>query len=106
MLNNFFSPLTIEERTTTGGSFGTTAWSDVVGDFTGFIQPIGGGETFRDGKGGEQATSRLYTTVDTPAVYGYRVTQNSQPYMMLYAIQPAGISGINRHKEIIMGLIE
>ncbi len=106
MLNAFFSSLTIEEKTTTGGSTGTVAWSDVVGDFTGFIQPIGGGETFRDGKAGEQATHRLYTTVDTPVIYLNRVTQNSQPYLMLYAIQPAGVSGINRHKEIIMGLIE
>lgn len=107
MLTDYQSPITIEERTTTGGSFGTVTWSELTDDFyKGFIQPIGGGEAFRDGKAGEQATHRLYTGIVTPSKYGYRVTQNGQSYIMLYAIQPNGISGVNDHQEIILGVFE
>ncbi len=104
MLDNFFSALTIEEKGTVGGSFGTTSWSLIAGTHTGFIQPIGGGETFRDGAAGEQSTHRAYVPIDTPGEYGNRITQNSQAYIILYAIQPTGISSVGHHKEFILGV--
>lgn len=103
MINNYYKSLTITENVHV--DFQPDAWT-VVGYYKGFIQPMSGGETFRDGKGGESATHRMYTVMGTPVKYRYRVTQGGQDYIMLYAIQPAGISGTGHHKEIIMGIFE
>lgn len=72
----------------------------------GSFQPISGGEVFRDGKGGESASHRLYTPVSNTLIYGDKVTQGTQSYKVLYAIQPVGISGRNHHKEFICGVFE
>ena len=72
----------------------------------GSFQPISGYHEFRDGKKGEKATHRFYTDVKNTLVYGDKVTLLSQTYVVLYAIQPAGISGRNHHKEFICGLFE
>jgi len=106
-LEDYYSEVQIQERVNAGSFSGTIAWQDVTGSpFQGFIQPISGGERFRDGKNGEQATHRLYTDVDTPAKYGYKVIQNGQEYIMIYAIQPSGISAVDHHKEIILQVFE
>jgi len=105
-LEDYYSDVQIQERIG-AGSFQTPLWQDLVGSpYQGFIQPISGHEKFRDGKNGEQATHRLYTSVDTPAIYGYKVIQNSQEYIMIYAIQPSGISGVEHHKEIVLQVFE
>ena len=104
MIEDLYHSLTIEEKT--GGDFDPVSWVAVSGTYTGFIQPIGSSEVFEKGKAGEKATHRLYTAVDTPCEYGYRVTYNSQEYIMIQVIQPSGISGRDHHKEIILGLFE
>jgi hypothetical protein len=76
----------------------------LVGYFRGFVQPIGGNEQFMKGKGGENVTARYYTGLSTPVKYGYRITDSGQSYIMLYSIQPTGISGTGHHKEVICGL--
>lgn len=103
MLIDYYKTFTLFERV--DNDFSGATYSS-VGTFKGFIQPIGGGESFRDGKGGEAATHRLYTDVSTPGLYGDRVVQGSQFYKILYAIQPEGISAVNHHKEMILGIFE
>jgi hypothetical protein len=102
-IEKYYKSLVIKEQVTTGGSFGTPAFN-TVGTYKGFIQPVLGSEHVRNGKGQEEATHRLYTSLSTPFKYGYIVTQNSIDYMMLYGTQPSGISGKEHHKEILMGL--
>lgn len=99
-----YKPFDIDVRT--GRGTAAVTWEPVAGPHKGFIQPLSGGEVFRDGKGGESATHRLYTSVNTPTKYGYRITQNGQEYIMLYAVQPSGISGVVHHKELILGIFE
>lgn len=106
MLTDYYTPFTLYQKSNPSNSFTGSDYTAVSGAFTGFIQPIGGNETFRDGKGGESATHRLYTNVTYGIVYGDRVEQNSQTYTVLYAIQPTGISGVSHHKEIIMAVFE
>lgn len=100
MLTNYYRPLVIEEKI--GSGFSAITW-DVVGYYKGFIQPVSGRESYQKGKGGEDATHRLYTAVQTPCKYGYRVSQDGNDYIMLYANQVNGISGTGHHKEIILG---
>lgn len=100
MLTDFYKPFLIERRV--GGDFTDDEYI-TVGTYHGFIQPVSGTETFRDGKAGEQVTARLYTGLTTPGIYGYKVTQDGQSYIMLYTIQPVGISAVSHHKEILLG---
>jgi hypothetical protein len=99
LLTDYYTPFTIEDRTG-AGDFDGISWTS-IGVYFGFIQPVSMNAVFKDGKGGESATHRLYTGMTTPVKYGYKVTQNGQSY-----IQPAGISGVGDHKEIMMGLFE
>ncbi len=103
-ITDYYTSLLIQERDS-GGSFQAQTWQN-VGPYDGFIQPVSGKENYRDGKAGEQATHRLYTDLETPAKYGYKVTQFGQSYIILYAIQPGGISGVDHHKEILMQVFE
>ncbi len=103
-ITDYYTSLLIQERISTG-SFDAQTWQD-VGSYNGFIQPVFGKENYRDGKAGEQATHMLYTDLNTPAKYGYKVTQNGQSYIIIYAIQPAGISGVAHHKEVLMQVFE
>ncbi len=103
MLTDYFYPVEIYVRTES--DFDADVYT-YLGIYLGFIQPISGDETFAQGKNGERATHRFYTGMNTPVKYGYKVIYNGQEYIMLYAIQPDGISGVGRHKEITMGLFE
>jgi len=103
MITDFYKLLDIYERQ--DAAFAGVGYVS-LGTYRGFIQPTGGGEGFKNGKGGESATHRLYTHVTTPCRYGYKVTQGGQSYVMLYAIQPDGISGTGHHKEVILGIFE
>jgi hypothetical protein len=105
LLTDYYSGIVIKIRNEPADSFDPVTETTLAG-YSGFIQPISGNEIFRDGKGGEQATHRLYTNVSTPGVYGYKVEQNSQTYIMLYALQPGGISNVGHHKEVILGLFQ
>ena len=99
-LEQRYISLTIEENIHV--DFMPDTWT-VVGYFKGFIQMVSGSEVFQNGKGGEKVTHRLYTHLQTPCKYGYRVTQNGQSYIMLHTIQTNGVSGTGHHKEILMG---
>jgi hypothetical protein len=91
-------------RSSRGKSTDPVTYTDFY--IKGSFQPITGSETFRDGKGGESATHRLYADVRTTLVYGDQVTHGGQTYVTLYAIQPSGISGRSHHKEYICGVFE
>ena len=75
---------------------------------TGFVQPMSAGSNnaFREGKGGEQASHRIYAPVSTNLKYGDQVTEDSQTYVVVYAIQPNGISSVGHHKEYIASIVE
>jgi hypothetical protein len=107
-IEDFYTSLDIDKVTTTGSGDvrSTSTWTAVSGDHIGFIQPVSGSESFRDGRAGEAVTARMYCPVDTPGEYLYRVTQNSVTYSMLYTIQPQGISSVSHHKEILLGDFE
>lgn len=68
----------------------------------GFIQPVGGAETFSHVKPDQLVTHRLYSPVDLPALYGDIVVQGGDSYNVEYADQPDGISGVQHHKEILL----
>ncbi len=101
MLTNYYRSFEIYEQIGAGNFAGKT-WT-IIGYYKGFIQPVSGNESFQKGKGGESATHRLYTSVQTPSKYGYKVIQDGQSYIMIYAHQVNGISGIGYHKEILLG---
>ena len=103
MLNKLYSLFTIYQKH--GADFSAMSW-ELVGTYKGFIQPASGGEGFAQGKSGENATHILYTDVYTPCHYGNQVRHKGQKYIMLYAIQPQGISGTGHHKEIILGIFQ
>jgi len=106
LLIDYYTTFTLaRDSSSTSDSFASTTWA-TVDTYRGFIQPIGGGEVFRDGKAGEAATHRLYCPLTVGALYRDRVTWQGQNFIVLYAIQPAGISSRQRHKEIILGLFE
>jgi hypothetical protein len=101
-----YRPITIERKT--GGDFSAVSWSDITAATDkGYIQPVSGHEVFETGKGGEKITSRMYAPMTNTAVqYGDRITQDGQKYLIVYSIQPKGISAESHHKEILMGAIE
>lgn len=103
MLSDYYGLYTVYRKT--GSDFSAVSWV-LVGTYQGFIQPAGGGEALRLGKSGENATHILYTDVYVPCQYGYKVVSGGQSYIMLYAIQPNGISGTGHHREITLGLFE
>ena len=105
MLTDYYTNFLLEEKSG-GGDFTAVTWG-AVGTYEGFIQPVGGCETFREGKAGEQVTHRLYTGLSTPAEYGQRVTQSGQSYIVLYGgIQAGGISAVGHHKEVLLGVFK
>ncbi len=105
MLIDYFSPFSLYNNSAGIDDTAATAWT-LAGVYQGFIQPVGGGETFREGKNGEQGTHRLYCPLPVVIDYGDKVVWNSLDFKVLYSIQPTGISGRGRHKEIILGLFE
>ena len=113
MLTNRFTPLIIErqEMPDISGNPGKparsgSAYSTVSGTWRGFIQPRKGGETFREQKGGTEVSFVLYSDVATPAVYGDKITQSGQSYIVMSPIQPEGISSVDHHKEIDLEVFE
>lgn len=105
MLTDYYTPYSLYNNSAGVDDTATTAWT-LAGTYQGFIQPVGGGEQYRDGKSGEQGTHRLYTAVSVSIAYGDKVTWQGQDFKVLYSIQPAGISSRSRHKEILLGLFE
>lgn len=74
-----------------------------VGTYRGFLQPVNSSETFEHLKADQEVTHRLYTNVDTPALYGDFVTYGALKYTVIYGFQPDGISSVEHHKEILVG---
>jgi len=106
MLTDYYKPLSIY-RTVASATPGQTPTEITIGFYKGFIQPVSSSETFMQGKSAEVATHRLYTYMKTPIVKGDRVNQNSQNYRVISSvIQPGGISGVDHHKEILLGLVK
>ena len=103
MLTNRYTPITIYQRINTE-SFSETSptWQIVSGNYTGFIQLVSSTEKIQDGRKGEQATHRLYTGLNTPAVYGYKIIQGNENYIMLSSKQTGGVSNTGHHQEIIL----
>ena len=81
--------------------WGTNTNADT--NYTGYIQPVSGGETFQDGKAGERVSHRLYTTVSATIQYGDVITQDSVSYVAIYTDQVGGITNRSHHKEILLG---
>jgi hypothetical protein len=102
-LTDYYTNFTLSKRTHSG--FSGASWSAGT-TYTGFIQPVSGSDRFKEGKSGEDITHRLYTDIATPVEYGDRVTQNSVTYTAVSTVQPAGVSGVGSHKEILLGLFE
>ena len=99
-LDNYYKALTLTKTT-------STEWGgivDVVTNWTGFIQPISGGEVFKNGRAGEEITHRLYIATNFTGVYRDKVIQNSISYRIVYSNQVEGISSVDHHKEILLEL--
>jgi hypothetical protein len=106
MFDAYFRTITIERKT--GEDFDTLAWSTIsISSDKGFIQPVSGSESFERGKAGERVAYRMYVPMDNTVVqYGDRITQDGQKYIVIFSIQPTGISSTNGHREISLGLFE
>jgi len=105
-LSNLYETIVIERNVSTG--FDNATWTTVsTSTDVGFIQPVSGAGEFKAGKNGEKVTSRMYTPMDNTLIsYGDRVTQDSQKYLVVWPLQPSGISGKDHHKEILLGVFE
>ena len=98
-IDNYYSPLTVTKKTNDG--WGVS--EDVVYSGYGFIQPVGGGESFDNYKIDEKVTARMYCPVSLNVVYGDKVSQGGIDYIVLYSFQPLGISQRLHHKEVLLG---
>ena len=105
LIERYYKPYTLESRIVSNRSTTPTTFANPV-SYKGFIQPISGNEKIAQGKGGENATHRLYTYVSVNAKYGDRIMQNSQNYFVISSNQPEGISSRQHHKEILLGVFE
>ena len=106
MLTDYYTMFSIFE-TTPNPVLGQAPTETTIGFYKGFIQPVSSSETFLQGKSAEKATHRLYTGMTTPIEKGYRINQKSQNYRVIASIiQPGGISGVDHHKEVLLGIIE
>lgn len=76
--------------------------SNSLGTFKGFLQPVSGSESFDHFKQDEKVTHRLYTDVSTRLLYGDIITYSGLDYTVVFSLQENGISGIERHKEILV----
>ena len=86
---------------------GQAPTNSIVGYFKGFIQPVSSSEMFMMAKSAENATHRLYTNLGTDIVKGDKINQNSTDYVVIADItQPTGVSGVDHHREILLGLIK
>lgn len=105
-IEKFYTDLTISTWTDNdeaGAEFTLLTPSD---PYTGFIQPLAASNIRSQGKGAESGTHRLYTRLETPTAYGSKVIQDSQEYTVLTRLQPTGISGVNHHKEVNLGIFQ
>ena len=103
-ITDYYSNFTLSARSEntgfTGASYGAGSTQQ------GFIQPVNGNDRYKDGKSGEEITHRLYCDTSVSISYGDRITQNSVTYIAVYTIQPAGVAGVNHHKEILLSLFK
>jgi hypothetical protein len=101
-----YRAITIERKT--GGDFSAISWSDITAATDkAYIQPVSGNEVYETGKGGEKIIAKMFAPMTNTAVqYGDRITQDSQKYLVVYSIQPKGISAESHHREISLGAIE
>lgn len=103
-IRRFYSQALLQSKSS--GDFNTApAWTTKQ-IIKGFMQPVNGGEQFKELKAGEVATHRFYTNLSTSAVYGDRIAVNGVNYTVLFAGQPNGISAVNHHKEILCEVVK
>jgi hypothetical protein len=75
-----------------------------IGRFKGFLQPVSGSENFEHFKQDEKVTHRLYTPAGVKLLYGDIITYaDGLDYTVIFSLQENGISGIERHKEFLVG---
>jgi hypothetical protein len=102
MIDNYFEPLKYRSYTDDGWGRTASAWAN--GD--GFIQPIGGNESFQHFNFASRVTARLYAPLTLAITHGMDVEQDGVVYSVLYASQAGGVSNTGSHKEILLGAVE
>lgn len=70
-------------------------------DIQGFIQPIGGNESFAHLNLGQVVSARLYCPIETLLNYGDTIGA----YTVIYSFMPDGISGTGHHKEVLLSQV-
>ena len=103
-LSNKYNPIEIYRRSA-GDTFSPLTWELISNENDrGYIQPTGGNESFQFGKGSDSVQFRMFAPVDNTAIlYGDKITQDGQSFIVLWQFQPGGIAGEGHHKEILMG---
>lgn len=97
-----YKPFTLK-RKTAGAREVDEPTTTVVGYFRGFVQPISAGESqFLGPKAGELRSHRLYCPLNVPALDGDIVEQDSVEWTVTNPTQGSGISGVGRHKELLL----
>lgn len=71
----------------------------------GFIQPISGGETFENNGVVFKSPNRLYCASGADIITGDRIKYSGVTYEVRF-IQPAGISGLSKHQEVLLERID
>lgn len=108
-LNNKWTPIDIHRRST-GNTFNPAGLDFVLisnSNDLGYIQPVGGNETFDKGKGGTLVQFRMFSPMEnTSLLFGDKVTQNGKSYTVTWPGEPIGISGEGHHQEILMGVFK
>jgi len=102
MIESYFQPLTYQTHTEDG--YSRTLGTAQTGQ--GFIQPVGGNESFQHFNLAARVTARLYCPVGLNVKHGDIVTQDGIAYNVLYSEQPNGIAGTGSHKEVLLGRVE
>jgi len=102
MIEAYYRALTYQAYTDDG----YTRTLGTAQDGKGFIQPIGGNESFEHFNLSARPTSRMYCPVSLALKHGDIINQDSLAYNVLWSEQPTGISSTGSHKEVLLGRVE
>jgi hypothetical protein len=101
LLTKSYKPYSVSRIGGTTGAKGDVAITGRY--FKGFFQSVSGDSTFKETKSGEQYTTRLYTSYQASLLKGDTITDvDGDEYTVVFVPKPNGISGFNKHNEILL----
>lgn len=98
-LEGHYRQLAITKYTNDGFSIVSSTPVDGVG----FIQPIGGNESFAHLTLSQRVNGRLYCPIDQAIKEGDIIQQGGVYWIVVFADLPTGAGGVSHHKECLLG---